>query len=308
MDLYENFRAFVTAAESASFSAAARKLNVVPSVIAKRVQDLEQRIQAPLFMRTTRSMELTDVGEGYLLEIKNLLSNTDDVLSGLSKNRGHLEGHIKIKIPGTLGQLYLSPVLQDFMLLHPNLHLEILQVDRSVNPLEEGFDLALGALPESYGGVVDIPLCALDRHLCAAPSYLQTHGTPQQASDLYALDTLVYATSGSRWQLMGPQGTVILDLKPRIKTTDGHGLLESTRKGMGIAVIASYLSTPDLKSGQLVEVLPGYRVPQIWLKALVPERRLQLPRIKELIEFLQHHFSQGLMPLGTGKSTSQALS
>ena len=299
MDLYENFRAFVTAAESASFSAAARKLDVVPSVIAKRVQDLEQRIKAPLFMRTTRSMELTDVGERYLLEIKSLLSNTDDVLNGLSKNRGHLEGHIKIKIPGIMGQLYLSPLLHEFMRLHPNLHLEIIQADRSVNPQEEGFDLALGALPESYGGVVDIPLCALERYLCAAPSYLQAHGTPTQASDLYALDTLVYATSGSRWQLLGPQGTVILDLKPKMKTTDGAGLLQATRKGMGIAVIASYLSAPALESGQLVEVLPDYRVPQIWLKALVPERRLQLPRIKELIEFLQSHLSQGLTPVRT---------
>lgn len=299
MDLYENFRAFVTAAESASFSAAARKLDVVPSVIAKRVQDLEQRIQAPLFLRTTRSMELTDVGERYLLEIKNLLRNTDDVLGGLSKNRGHLEGHIKIKIPGTLGQLYLSPLLHEFMQRHPHLHLEILQADRSVNPLEEGFDLALGALPESYGGVMDIPLCALDRHLCAAPAYLQAQGTPTQASDLYTLDTLVYATSGSRWQLTGPQGTVILDLKPKMNTTDGVGLLQATRKGMGIAVIAAYLSAPDLRSGRLVEVLPDYRIPQIWLKALVPERRLQLPRIKELIEFLQGHLSKGLTPVNT---------
>lgn len=297
MDLYENFKAFVTAAESNSFSAAARKLNVVPSVIAKRVQDLEKRIQAPLFMRTTRSMELTDVGERYLLEIKKLLSSTEDVLGGLSKNRGHLEGQIKIKIPGTLGLLYLSPLLHAFMELHPHLHLEIMQADRSVNPLEEGFDMALGALPESYGGVHDIPLCALDRHLCAAPSYLRKHGTPVQPSDLYTMDTLVYATSGNRWQLLGPQGSMILDLKPKMKTTDGAGLLHATRQGMGIAVIAAYLSEKDLQTGQLVKVLPEYHIPQIWLKALVPERRMQLPRIKELIEFLQNRLSSGLAPI-----------
>ena len=242
-------------------------------------------------------MELTDVGEGYLLEIKSLLSDTKDVLSGLSKNRGHLEGHIKIKIPGTLGQLHLSRLLLKFMQIHPHLHFEILQQDRSVNPLEEGFDLALGALPESYGGVKDIPLCSLDRHLCASPSYLKAHGTPEQPSDLYTLDTLVYATSGNRWQLLGPQGTVILDLKPKMKTTDGAGLLQATRQGMGIAVIATYLSAPDLRTGQLVQVLPDYQVQQIWLKALVPERRLQLPRIKELIEFLQSHLSAGLNPI-----------
>ncbi|MDP4733339.1 MAG: LysR family transcriptional regulator [Limnohabitans sp.] len=297
MDLYENFKAFVNAAESNSFSAAARKLDVVPSVIAKRVQDLEKRIQAPLFLRTTRSMELTDVGERYLTEVKSLLIDTENVLNGLSKNRGNLEGHIKIKIPGTLGQLYLSRLLHKFMQIHPHLHFEILQEDRSVNPLEEGFDLALGALPESYGGVQDIPLCALDRHLCASPSYLQLHGTPAQPSDLYTLDTLVYATSGSRWQLLGPQGTVILDLKPKLRTTDGTGLLQATRQGMGIAVIAAYLSDPDLQKGQLIQVLPDYHIPQIWLKALVPERRLQLPRIRELIEFLQHQLAAGLKPM-----------
>ena len=301
MDLYDNFKAFVTAAESTSFSAAARKLDVVPSVIAKRIQDLEKRIQAPLFMRTTRSMELTDVGERYLIDIRALLSSTEDLLGGLSKHRGHLEGHIRLKVPGTLGQLYLSPILQKFMAMHPQLHLEVLQVDRSVNPLEEGFDIALGALPESYGGVVDIPLCALDRNLCAAPSYLAAHGAPTQPSDLYDLDTLVYATSGSRWQLLGPQGPVMLDLKPKFKTTDGAGLLQATLNGLGIAVLADYLSAPELQQARLVQVLPQYRVPQIWLKALVPERRLQLPRIKELIEFLEMHLAKGLHSAPNGQ-------
>src|SRR6218665_1565415 len=119
MDTLANMRAFVAVAETGSFSAAARQAGLATSVIAKRVDQLEWRIQAPLFTRSTRRLTLTDVGERYLTTLRTLVRQVDDTLGGMAQASGALEGHIRIKIPTTLGQLYLNALLNRFLQSQP---------------------------------------------------------------------------------------------------------------------------------------------------------------------------------------------
>ena len=287
MDTLSNLKAFLATADSGSFSAAARQLGVVPSVVAKRIDQLEWRIRATLFTRSTRKLTLTDVGERYLPTVRTLVARTDEVLAGMSQASGDLEGHIRIKIPTTLGTLYLSPLLNQFLLEQPRISMDVVLADRSVNPVEEGFDLAIGALPESYGQVKDRPLGPIRRRLCAAPDYLARNGVPQQAADLIDHDCLVFTTSGSRWEFHGPQGQVGVDVRPKLKTNDGVALCNATVAGLGIAVLADYLASRPIASGSLVQVCPELRLPDIWLKALVPHNRYDLPRIQMLLQWLE---------------------
>lgn len=286
MDTLSNLRAFVATAETGSFSAAARQAGLVPSVISKRIEQLEWRIRAPLFTRSTRRLTLTDVGERYLPVVRALVRQVDDALAGMAQASGDLEGHIRIKIPTTLGVLNLSRLLNRFLVEQPMISLEVVLADRSVNPLEEGFDIAIGARPESYGQVQDHPLCPIRRLLCAAPSYLQRRGTPQLPSELMEHDCLVFATSGTRWEFQGPQGLVGVDVRPKLKSNDGGALCQAALDGMGVALLADYLVAPSLASGRLVPLLPDHRLPDLWLKALVPSNRIELPRIKSLLQWL----------------------
>lgn len=286
MDTLSNLRAFVATAETGSFSAAARQAGLVPSVISKRIEQLEWRIRAPLFTRSTRRLTLTDVGERYLPVVRALVRQVDDALAGMAQASGDLEGHIRIKIPTTLGVLNLSGLLNRFLVEQPMISLEVVLADRSVNPLEEGFDMAIGARPESYGQVQDHPLCPIRRLLCAAPSYLQRRGTPQLPSELMDHDCLVFATSGTRWEFQGPQGLVGVDVRPKLKSNDGAALCQAALDGMGVALLADYLVAPSLASGRLVPLLPDHRLPDLWLKALVPSNRIELPRIKSLLQWL----------------------
>lgn len=286
MDTVENLKAFVAAAETGSFSAAARQAGVVPSVISKRVEQLEWRIRAPLFQRSTRKMSLTDVGERYLPLVRELVRQVDDTLAGMARASGELEGPIRVKIPTTLGVIQLSGLLARFVQTRPMISMEIVLADRSVNPAEEGFDLAIGARPESYGQVQDYPLCPIRRRLCAAPAYLAKRGTPTHPRELLEHDCLVFATSGQRWEFLSPQGLVGVDLSPKLKSNDGGALCQATLAGMGISLLADYLVAPALVSGQLIEVMPTHRLPDIWLKALVPDSRIAVPRIRSLLQWL----------------------
>lgn len=286
MDTLANMRAFVAVAETGSFSEAARQAGLAPSVIAKRVDQLEWRIQAPLFTRSTRRLTLTDVGERYLATLRTLVRQVDETLGGMAQASGALEGHIRIKMPTTLGQLYLGGLLNRFLQSQPRVSLEVVLADRSVNPIEEGFDIAIGARPESYGQVQDHPLCPIRRGLCAAPAYLDRQGEPLTPTDLLAHDCLVLATTGTRWELQGPQGLVGVDVRAKLKSNDGLALREATLQGLGIALLADYLVAPDLRAGRLREVLPGLQLPDLWLKALVPANRIDLPRIRALLLWL----------------------
>ena len=286
MDTLSNLKAFVAAAETGSFSAAARQAGLVPSVISKRIEQLEWRIRAPLFTRTTRKLTLTDVGERYLPVVRALVRQVDDALAGMARASGELEGHIRIKIPTTLGVLNLSRLLNQFLVEQPMISMDIVLADRSVNPLEEGFDLAIGARPESYGQVQDHPLCPISRRLCAAPAYLQRRGAPQAPAELMDHDCLVFATSGTRWEFQGPQGLVGVDVRPKLKSNDGSALCQATLDGLGVSVLADYLVAPALARGELVELMPDHHLPDLWLKALVPANRIELPRIRSLLHWL----------------------
>lgn len=293
MDTLSNLKAFVATADAGSFSGAARQLGIVPSVISKRIDQLEWRIRAPLFTRSTRRLTLTDVGDRYLPTVRELIRQVDDALAGMARASGELEGHIRVKVPTTLGVLYLSDILNDFLQSQPMISMDIVLADRSVNPIEESFDIAIGALPELYGGVQDRPLCLMKRRLCAAPAYLERKGTPQHPGDLVDHDCLVFTTSGARWEFQSQQGLIGIDVCPKLRTNDGAAICQATISGSGIAVLADYLAAPAIQAGQLVETLQPFEVPDVWLKALVPTNRIELPRVRMLLDWLE----QNLKPM-----------
>lgn len=289
MDTLSNLKAFVATADAGSFSGAARQLGIVPSVISKRIDQLEWRIRAPLFTRSTRRLTLTDVGDRYLPTVRELVRQVDDTLAGMARASGELEGHIRVKVPTTLGVLYLSDILNDFLRSQSMISMDIVLADRSVNPIEEGFDIAIGALPELYGRVQDRPLCLMKRRLCAAPAYLERKGTPQHPGDLVDHDCLVFTTSGARWEFQSQQGLIGIDVRPKLRTNDGAAISQAAISGSGIAVLTDYLAAPAIQAGQLVEILQPFEVPDIWLKALVPANRIGLPRIRMLLDWLEQN-------------------
>jgi DNA-binding transcriptional LysR family regulator len=291
MNTLLNIKAFLLVARSGSFSAAARELGVAPSVVTKRITRLEDEMGAQLFVRSTRALALTPAGERLLPQYQRLVAELDEIIGATAAAERGIEGHLRVKGPTTLTSMYLGKMFCDFHARNPGLTFEIVLLDRSVNPLEEGFDLVVGALPASYPNVVDVPLCPYRIVLCAARSYIDAKGAPDHPTELIEHDCVTSVLMGNTWVFDHPPSTISVEVRSKLHANDTRVLREGALNGIGIAVLPDFLVTGDLKSGALVELLPEFPVPTYWLKALVPRIKVNKPGVQELIEFLKARMS-----------------
>jgi DNA-binding transcriptional LysR family regulator len=291
MDILVNLQAFLATADAGGFSAAARKLNVSTSVVAKRVTQLEARIGIALFHRSTRQLRLTVAGQQYVHRARGVVADVGDLLSRMGEKGHDLVDHLRIKAPTSLTIARLADVFSAFQTQNPRLKLEIVLIDRPVDPVTEGFDIAIGAFPHSFGGVVDEPLCQLKRLLCASPAYLKAHGTPRHPRDLVDHQCLSFLPTGSEWMFDGPRGRISIQVRPLLSSNEGHVLVKSAIAGNGIAFISHYLADEALRLGTLQVVLPDFPIPELWVKATVPERRVNAAAVQALLRQLKSSLS-----------------
>ena len=285
MDTLDNIRCFLVVVRSGSFSAAARALDTVPSVVSKRVSQLEHRLRTPLFVRSTRRLELTEAGQRYHRRFGGVIAAVDEALRDLPE-RAALQGRLRVKCPTTLAIRHFGGVMIDFQRDHPDVHIDLVLMDRSMNPSEEGFDVAIGALPTTYPNVVDVPLCRMPRVLVAAPAYLQVEGMPQHPGDLGRHRCVVFPATGTTWTFHAPGGPVSVEVPGCFSVNDSQMLLQAAERGIGLAMLARYIARPALEAGRLVEVLPQFTVPPLTVKAMVPENRRTAPAVKALLQRL----------------------
>ena len=291
MDVLLNIKAFLATAQTGSFSAAARQIGVAPSVITKRVGQLEWRVRSQLFERTTRKVTLTEAGQKYLPKLRLLMMDFDDTLSGIATAAGSLSGHIRIKVPTTIGLLYLGQMLIAFQQENPRISVEVVLMDRSVNPIEEGFDIAIGAMTASYGNAIDEPLCPYPRLVCAAPAYLARKGRPEHPTDLVNHDCLIFLPIGALWSFDSGRGAIQVGVSSTFSANDGQILLAAAHAGLGVCILARHIVLPSIASGALVPLLDAYPLSDLWLKALVPVNRSKVPHVQALVHWLKLHLS-----------------
>ena len=287
MDTLVNLRAFLATAEAAGFSAAARKLNVSTSVVSKRVTQLEAQIGTVLFHRSTRQLRLTEAGQRYVHRARSVVAEVGDLLSRMGEKDRDLVDHLRIKAPTSLTIARLADVFSTFQTQNPRLKLEIVLIDRPVDPVTEGFDIAIGAFPHSFGGVVDEPLYPIKRLLCASPSYLKTQSTPRHPRDLIDHRCLSFLPTGPEWMFDGLRGRITIQVRPMLSSNEGHVLVKSAIAGNGIAFISHYLVADALDSGRLQVVLPDFPIPELWVKATIPERRINSAAVQALLQQLK---------------------
>jgi DNA-binding transcriptional LysR family regulator len=290
MDTILNMKAFLATARSGSFSEAARQLSVAPSVISKRVNQLEWQLRARLLERTTRRVRLTEVGEQYLPTVRGIVTEYDDLVTGIQRSPGELEGHIRVKAPSALTHLHLGRVFTAFQQANPRVTLEVVLIDRSVNPIEEGFDVVLGLLPASYEGVAEEALLPYPRVACASPDYLKQHGEPKHPRDLANHDCLVFQPAGTTWTFQSRRGPISVPVKPKFSSNDIQVIVAAVQDSSGVAVLSRLIAKQALRSGAIVPVLEEYPLPDHWLKAFIPQSRIGLARVQALLACVRGAF------------------
>ncbi|WP_172299218.1 LysR family transcriptional regulator [Pseudoruegeria sp. HB172150] len=286
-----NIQAFLITARTGSFSAAARAIGVAPSVVTKRVGRFEDEIGAKLFVRSTRKLTLTREAEELRPRLQLLLSQLDDVLKGAHSDRA-LRGHLRIKAPTTIGTLFAGPAIACFQAAHPDITVDLMLIDGSVNPLEEGFDMALGALPQSYASVTEFPLCPYPRVVVASTEYLKKHGTPQAPGDLVEHRCVAYVAVGLTWHFESPSGPVSVEVNSVMTVNDSRLLLFAARQSLGIAVVPEFMAREEIERGTLQALMPDFPISPLWFKAMVPRNKLHRPEVMALLEHLKADFAE----------------
>ncbi|EEA01214.1 transcriptional regulator, LysR family [Burkholderia sp. H160] len=285
MDLLENLRALVLVAQYESFSLAARRIGTSPSVMIKRVNAAEWRLKVQVFTRTTRSVTLTDAGRRIVPGLQTLVQDFDALLASFRQESPGATGSIRIKVPSDFSAT-LGTMLSTFLRENSGLRMEIVRLDRAVNPEAEGFDISIDIQSLTFPQVTEVPLFMLDFVLCAAPAYLSRYEPPVHPRELQRHQTLALESVGKKWAFRGPDRMLTVDVDPRLVTADAQGVLDAALNAQGIALLPAYLIEQALKSNALLPLMHEYVPVETWVTALVPDSKMGSPRIQSVIDWL----------------------
>lgn len=253
--------AFVAVAEGGSFAAAAEKLHLTRSAVSKIVSRLEARLGVMLFMRTTRSLSLTDEGALYYEHCRQALANIQAAEHQLDSGKMQVSGRLRVSVPVLFGHLCIAPLLTALANEHPLLALEISFSDRRIDLVDEGFDLAvrIGELADS-GSLIARRLGEHGMLLCASPDYLWRSGEPSTLDALSRHQAVGYLHAGTvlPWQLRGENGELQSFRPPaKMMMDDMQGIVDAVSAGAGIAWLPEWLVRDRLVVGTLVEIMRG---------------------------------------------------
>ena len=284
MDMLLKIKAFIATADAGNFSAAARNSYASPSVIMKRVDELEWDFKTTLFDRSTRRLTLTDTGQSYLTHARQLIRSYNDMVSGAILSPGSIEGPIRIKVPAVLTRQGLGAIFSAYRLQNPLVRLDIVASDRGGNPSTEGFDIAVAMDQMSYPEVIEQVIRPFPRLLCASPAYLAKHAAPLHPRDLIHHPCLTFSIAGPIWGFNSMEGRFEVDVQPVLITNDSEYLCAAACDGQGIVQLALPHVADAIKEGKLTPVLEQFPLVERWVKLMVPRARLELTRVKLLFD------------------------
>jgi DNA-binding transcriptional LysR family regulator len=277
---------FARVAAIRSFSGAARELGISQATASKHVQTLEDWLGVRLLHRTTRRVALTDAGESFFIQCSRILEEMESARNA-ARPEALVRGNMRITAPVVFGSTRLGPLVVDFMEQHPEVSLSVELTDRSVDLIEEGYDLAIRTGPTDAAGLVVWPLMPLNYVLCAAPAYLGRHGTPASPAALsrHICITNSQDPSGT-WRFKGPDGETEVQIRGRLQVNNALLRCDAARAGAGVLLCADYLVEDDIARGRLVRLLPNHAPASGNLHAVCPSYRASSPRVRSLVNHL----------------------
>ncbi len=294
MDRFVEMQTFCAVVDAGSFVSAADTLGMSKAAASRYVSELERRLGVRLLHRTTRRLSLTEDGERFYARSRELLAGLEEAEAELHSRSGAARGLLRVNAPVTFGIRHLAQLWGAFCELHPQVRLEVTLSDRSVDLVEEGFDMAIriAALPSST--LVCRQLARTRIVLCASPRYLAAHGTPSAPAELarHAVIAYSYWSGGDEWQFEGPDGRVSVRTKPSMHTNSGDTCRAMALADQGVILQPGFLVADDLAAGTLVELMPAYRSVTLGIYALYPTRKFVPPKVRALVEFLAEHFAR----------------
>ena len=280
--------AFVRTVETGSFTSASRMIGSSPSAVAKSVGRLKRRLGVRLLQRSTRTLALTAEGSAYYERVAPLLRAIEDA-DTIVQTVDDARGLLRVTAPSDLTRTLISAWIEKFAARHPRLKLELNILDRRVDLIREGYDVAVRVGPISDSGLVARKLADLAPVLTASPDYIARHGAPRSVDDLRRHACLRYLLAGRPYAWRWRDGTTLVADGP-LDTNDGYALRVAALYGAGIVHLLHATVADDLAAGRLVVALPDLPMPTLPVHALHAFGRQMPLRVRLFIDFLVERF------------------
>jgi DNA-binding transcriptional LysR family regulator len=292
MDRLRAFEVFVAVVSRQGFARAAETLATSPANVTRYVAELEAHLGTRLLNRHSRKLSLTESGEALYERARAILADVDEAVAVSSAATLRPQGRLRINAPLSFGLLHLAPRWPRFAQRFPQVELDVSLIDRVVDVVEEGFDLAIRISRAGSTAHAARKLATSRNVVCASPDYLRAHGTPSTPAELAQHACIVYEYVGSEWTLMDADGrSQSVRVRAAMQTNNGDTAAAAARAGLGIVWQPTFLIGADLRAGRLVPLLPGWRVPDIDILAVYPSRRHLGAKVRAMIDFLAEEFS-----------------
>ncbi len=258
MENLNGLLAFVRAAQSQSFAAAAERMGISASAVGKSVARLEEKLSVRLFNRSTRRISLTDEGQLFFERCQQIVSQLEEAEQELVRISAEPRGKLRITAPA-IGYRMLLPHLPEFRQRYPDVELDLDFSDRMADVIDEGFDIAIRSGELNSSQMMSRRLGPFRFAIIGSPAYFASHPAPLRPDDLYQHACLRYRLPGSgQWQEWEMTGVTPPELPLALSSNNLESILQATLQGLGLAYVPEFIVRPYIESGELVAVLQDY--------------------------------------------------
>jgi DNA-binding transcriptional LysR family regulator len=283
-----SIQVFIAVADCQGFASAARQLNMSPPAVTRSVSMLEDHLGARLFIRTTRSVRLTDVGKRFLEDGRRILLELDEAEQAAVGSHAEPKGDLNITASALLGRMFVTPILGEFLNSYPKVNARTMYVDRVVNLIDEGLDVGIriGDLPDS--SLTAISCGSVRQVVFGAPKYFENHGRPQHPEDLedHTLIQSLAVTPSREWGFQVNGDRTSVHIKPRVQMNTNDAVIEMALGGWGLSRVISYQISPFIEAGRLQTVLDEFELPPMPIHVVHQEGRMVSGKVRAFVDFM----------------------
>ncbi|HEY4136002.1 MAG TPA: LysR substrate-binding domain-containing protein [Alphaproteobacteria bacterium] len=284
-----NVEVFVQVAEHGNFTAAARALALSPSVISRRIHELEQSLGATLFFKSTRKMSLTDAGEAFYKSCTRALADLHDGESLVNNLYGKPSGTLRVSSVWGFAETVIVPLIPKFLTLYPDLRLKFMMTAMPINLIETGTDIVIRngrVMDESSYEHCDI--APVQHLICASPEFFKKHGTPAEPKDISRFNCITHTLYASKeWWFKGTPKDYCLSVRGSLEINNSEALRVAAVSGLGIARLPIYVAAKDIAAGRLQAIFKEITVSRETMQAFYARSEYVPTKIPAFLDFLK---------------------
>ena len=297
MDRLASMQVFVQVVDSGSFAAAAKHLHASAATVTHHVQALEDHLGVQLLHRTTRRLNLTDVGRNFYEQSTRILAQVEEAESCASALQTTPRGLLRINTTEGFARI-AAPLIAEFAATHPDISFDVVTTDHMVDLIDGGFDLALRPGPFPDSSLVSRRLGVGKLILCAAPAYLERRGVPQRPQDLADHNCLIHTARESPWRFTEPDGAITVEVSGNLHSNTWVAVRGAALAGQGIGLLPLVLIAEDVHAARLTRLLRDHDTGEIVIQAVYPASRHLSVKVRSFLDFLVKRLHEQPVLLG----------